>query len=106
MRFELGFRRSLGDALHGLGLDHVLLLMTPEIAGFGADIMTATGDRRLPRFAGVEFDAPIAATEAALAIRRESGANEGVSVGSGSAIGLGKALSVRSGLPYRCLPTP
>lgn len=48
---------------------------------------------------------PVAVTEDALAHVVGTTVDGVVSVGGGSAVGLGKALAARTGLPHLCLPT-
>ena len=48
---------------------------------------------------------PIHVTEKALDYFKSHNADSVISIGGGSTIGLGKALSVRTGLPHICLPT-
>lgn len=59
--------------------------------------------------AGVYDDAvehvPVEVTETAAAVLRNSGADIIIAVGGGSAIGLGKALVLRTGLPLAAVPT-
>jgi len=108
--FAIGARRRLGAELERLGIGHVLLLSTPDMAGMAADILAAdtlaeAGPIRVTPFAGAVMHTPVSVTETAMTLLRESGAGAIVSVGGGSTIGLGKALSVRSGLPHVTLPT-
>jgi alcohol dehydrogenase class IV len=44
-------------------------------------------------------------TEKALAYAKEVKADSVISIGGGSTIGLGKAISIRTGLPHICIPT-
>nr|AAT99371.1 TfdF2 [Sphingomonas sp. TFD44] len=56
-------------------------------------------------FADAAMHTPVAVTNAALAAMREVEADGLVSIGGGSAIGLGKALALRSGIPHIAVPT-
>lgn len=56
-------------------------------------------------FANATMHTPIHVTEEALKYAIDTGADILVSFGGGSAIGLGKALSVRTGLKHICVPT-
>lgn len=48
---------------------------------------------------------PTHITDKALAYAQETNADSVVSIGGGSTIGLGKAISIRTGLPHICIPT-
>lgn len=48
---------------------------------------------------------PISVTEKALAYTKSIDADSVISIGGGSAIGLGKAISIRTGLPHIAIPT-
>jgi len=48
---------------------------------------------------------PSAITEKALAYAESTNADSVISIGGGSTIGLGKAISIRTGLPHICIPT-
>jgi alcohol dehydrogenase class IV len=54
---------------------------------------------------GAVMHTPTAVTLEAMAHLRDSSADCIVSIGGGSVIGLGKALSFRTGLPHLCVPT-
>ncbi|KAF2486680.1 putative maleylacetate reductase [Neohortaea acidophila] len=56
-------------------------------------------------FANATMHTPIHMTEEALKYAIDTGADILVSFGGGSAVGLGKALSVRTGLKHICVPT-
>jgi alcohol dehydrogenase class IV len=56
-------------------------------------------------FGKATMHTPINVTNDALEFAREQQADSIVSYGGGSTIGLGKAISVRTGLPHICIPT-
>jgi len=56
-------------------------------------------------FAGAAMHTPVAVTEQAMAVVRDLAADGVVAVGGGSAIGLGKAIALRTDLPQIVLPT-
>jgi alcohol dehydrogenase class IV len=56
-------------------------------------------------FTEATMHTPINVTEKALSHAKYVKADSVVSIGGGSTIGLGKAISVRTGLPHVCVPT-
>ena len=58
-----------------------------------------------PLFCKATAHTPLSVTDSALSFLNSSNADGLISVGGGSAIGLGKALAVRTSLPHICVPT-
>ncbi|MGK5678747.1 maleylacetate reductase and hydroxyquinol 1,2-dioxygenase domain-containing protein [Actinoplanes sp. URMC 104] len=83
-----------------LGAARVLLL--GDRGGQAAQVL---GPLAAARFEGVAMHTPVEVTERALRVLREHDADCLVSVGGGSATGLGKALAARTGLPQIAVPT-
>lgn len=88
-----------------IGLAKPLILSTPQQADLAARVAALVGGAVAGTFAEAEMHTPVAVTERALVQLRESGADGTIAVGGGSAIGLGKALGIRTGQPQLCLPT-
>ncbi|WUH98654.1 maleylacetate reductase [Spirillospora sp. NBC_00431] len=87
------------------GAERVLLVSTPSAAG-AADRVAAALDRRLAaRFGRPAVHVPVEVTAAAMAIVEDVRADCVVAIGGGSAIGLGKAVSRRTGMPQIAVPT-
>jgi maleylacetate reductase len=102
--FGFGTISTLKSELDKLGISLPLLLST----GRGARVFKAAIGSKLP-LAGV-FDSavmhtPTRVTDAALACAASVKADGFVSFGGGSAIGLGKALSLRTRRPHLAVPT-
>lgn len=74
--------------------DHVESLRAGLGGGYGGGIFTEA-----------TMHTPTHVTEKALSYVESIGADSVVSVGGGSTIGLGKAISIRTGLPHICIPT-
>lgn len=103
--FGSGMLSALNEEVEKLGITKALVVSTPQQEATGSDIGAKLG----PLFAGLcaraQMHTPIHVTEQALGELKNSGADGIVSVGGGSTIGLGKALSVRTGLPHLAIPT-
>jgi alcohol dehydrogenase class IV len=109
--FGSGELRKLSTELDRLKLSFPLLLSTPRQKGKVedlADSLEKNGDLKIT-VAGIFHEAtmhtPTHVTDQGLAVARSTNADCLVSFGGGSTIGLGKAISVRTGLPHICIPT-
>jgi maleylacetate reductase len=102
--FGVGARHRLADELDGLGLKKVVLIASAS-ARAEADAMVAALDHRLTwRVDGVRQHVPAELAETVTADAIRVGADGIVSLGGGSATGLGKAVAL-SGLPLVAVPT-
>ncbi|MEU6030024.1 maleylacetate reductase [Streptomyces tauricus] len=88
-----------------LGLRRVLVLSGAR----GADTAKAVADSLGDLCAGLHTEArmhvPAEVADRAVEVAREAGADGCVAVGGGSAIGLGKAIALRTGLPLIAVPS-
>ncbi|WHT22357.1 maleylacetate reductase [Crossiella sp. CA-258035] len=100
--FGPGTLDRLPEEVRALGGTRVLLIGSPRSAGRAAGLLgpllTARFERPVPH-------TPVGVTGTALALVREHGVDCLVAIGGGSAIGLAKALALRTGLPQVVLPT-
>lgn len=106
--FGHGTIQKLPAELARQSLSRPLLLSTPEqTSQVEALKQLLGGDAHIAGvFSQATMHTPTHVTEKALAYAHaQGGADCVVSVGGGSTIGLGKALSVRTGWPHVCLPT-
>jgi maleylacetate reductase len=104
--FGSGTVAQLRAEAERLGIRRALVLSTPGRAEAQArDIAALLGERSAGVHAGAVMHTPIAATERALAVVREQGADGVLAVGGGSTTGLGKAIALRTDLPQIVLPT-
>lgn len=103
--FGSGTLCRLGDEVRRLECAHALVLCTSGHAQQGQALADSLGPLSAGVFAGAVMHTPVDATEQALASLRGSHADLLVSIGGGSAIGLGKALALRTNLPQICIPT-
>jgi maleylacetate reductase len=103
--FGPGILDRLPDEVTRAGGTRVLVLSgsgTAEAAGRAAALL---GPLLGGHFAGAAMHTPVGVTSTALELVRSLDVDCLVSVGGGSATGLGKALAVRTGLPQLTVPT-
>lgn len=102
--FGAGTLAALPEELARLGRSRALVL-----AGTGFDeqahrLAAGLGARAVAVFARARMHTPVATTERALEELRRCGADVLVALGGGSAIGLGKAIALRTDLPQIAIP--
>jgi maleylacetate reductase len=88
-----------------LNLERVLVLSTVHQTKQAEHAASALGARIAGTFAGAAMHTPVEVTNKAIALVRKIKADGLVAVGGGSAIGLAKALALRTDLPQIVLPT-
>lgn len=103
--FGAGTSARLGEEVERLGIRRALVLTTREQQHQGERLGAYLGNRLAGLFSGVRMHAPVEVTEAALAIVEAQDIDGLVAIGGGSTVGLGKALSLRTGLPHIAMPT-
>jgi maleylacetate reductase len=103
--FGPGGIERLPDEIDRLGLCRVVVLSTPGQQPLAANVATRLGDRALGVHPRAVMHVPVAVADAAVAHVRAAGADGCVTVGGGSATGLGKAIARETGLPLVALPT-
>ncbi|KPI39544.1 Maleylacetate [Cyphellophora attinorum] len=100
--------QKLPDELRRLKLSSPLLLTTPQQVSSGEDlakILNAASIKPAGTYTNATMHTPSHITNEALEYMKSASADSVVSIGGGSTIGLGKAISVRTGLPHLCIPT-
>ncbi len=103
--FGAGRRSEIAQAVDALGARRALVVSTPGHQPLAADMAARLGERSAGVFAGARMHTPVTVTEEAVSFVDAKGADCLVSVGGGSAIGLGKAIAARTGLPQVAIPT-
>ncbi|KAH7048338.1 putative maleylacetate reductase [Macrophomina phaseolina] len=106
--FGSGTLSKLPAELSRLNVSAPLLLSTPQQVSQAEslrDLLASSDVRAAGLFSDATMHTPTHITEKALTFARDSKADSVVSIGGGSTIGLGKAISIRTGLPHVCIPT-
>lgn len=103
--FGTGRLAEVPRELEALSLHRVLLVATRSAKGPADDLAADLGPRLAGRIHEVAQHVPAADVDGAVALARECAADGLVTVGGGSATGLGKAAAVATGLPLVAVPT-
>jgi alcohol dehydrogenase class IV len=103
--FGTGTIMRVGAELEALGCRRALVLSTPEQAADAERLAQQLGATSAGIFAGAAMHTPTDVTARALDQLLRTEADCLVALGGGSAIGLGKALALRTGLPQIAIPT-
>lgn len=104
--FAEGSLSRLPETIHDtLGSTRVLLVATPGRAAVVKEAKAVLGDAAVAVFDGARLHVPTTVVEVTLRVIRESDPDCVVTIGGGSAIGLGKALVKETGLPLAAVPT-
>jgi alcohol dehydrogenase class IV len=100
-----GARAQIPAEVARLRVRRVMLVTTASAAAAGDAVVAALGPQLAARFDGPVPHTPTAVTAEALALATGAGADAVIAIGGGSAIGLGKALAARTGMPQIAVPT-
>lgn len=103
--FGAGSLAELPEALDSLGLRRVLLITTPGRAHDTAALVALLGDRLVDVFAGATPQVPADIVRDLLTVVERVQPDGCLTLGGGSAIGLGKAIARATGLPLAAVPT-
>ena len=103
--FGSGTINRLPAEIARLNLSAPLVLSTPQQKKQADDVTTLLNGRVAGAFYEAAMHTPTHITEKAVAYAQSQSADSVISIGGGSTIGLGKAISFRTGLPHICIPT-
>lgn len=103
--FGSGTLQKLPEEIARLNLSAPLLLSTPQQTGQVEVVKKVLNGRIAGVFSNATMHTPTDVTEKALQYAKDHEADSLISIGGGSTIGLGKAISIRTGLPHVCIPT-
>ncbi|WP_344255138.1 maleylacetate reductase [Terrabacter carboxydivorans] len=100
-----GARRCVPSEVDRLRAERAFVVSTRSAAHHVDECLADLGSRAVGRFDGAVVHTPVHVTEEALALVLASRADVIVAFGGGSATGLSKAISARTGLPQVVVPT-
>ncbi|KAH7329727.1 hypothetical protein B0I35DRAFT_345999 [Stachybotrys elegans] len=103
--FGSGTIARIPAELERLGLSKPLILSTPQQTSQAEDIKKILNGKVAALFGEATMHTPVSITEKASGVALDSGADSIISIGGGSTIGLGKAISFRTGLYHLTIPT-
>lgn len=103
--FGAGQVAALGDEIERLGCSRTLVVCTPGRAEMAAELTASLGARRVAVCAEARMHVPVETAEAGRAVARAHNADSVVTIGGGSAIGLGKAIALECDIPLVCVVT-
>ncbi|MER6465447.1 maleylacetate reductase [Streptomyces sp. NPDC001288] len=103
--FGSGTRARIPEEADALGCRRVLVLSTPDQTDRAAELRELLGVAAAGVFTGAAPHTPVEVTGQAVAYARSVAADAVLSVGGGSTVGLGKAITARTRLPHLALPT-
>lgn len=103
--FGPGSIDEVADETAALGLERVLVVASPANAEVGARVAAALGARCAGSFGEVAQHVPEQLADAACGAARDAAADGLVTIGGGSATGLGKAVALTLGVPIVAVPT-
>lgn len=96
---------QLGVEVERLDLDRVLVVSTSRQNPYMAQAVAALGTRLAGIFGDAAMHTPVEVTDRALALLATVKADGLIAIGGGSAIGLAKALALRTDMPQIVVPT-
>ncbi|KAM0554865.1 hypothetical protein ACHAPJ_006600 [Fusarium lateritium] len=103
--FGSGTVKRLPEELSKLGVDRPLVLSTPQQIGQAEDISKILNGNVAGFFSEARMHTPVDVTQRACDHAATTKADCLVSIGGGSTTGLGKAISIRTGMPHISIPT-
>lgn len=103
--FGRGTIKKLPAELERQNLKAPLILSTPEQVSQANDLKSILNNKVAGVFNNATMHTPTNVTDEAVKYATAQGADCVVSIGGGSTTGLGKAISIRTGLPHISIPT-
>lgn len=105
VRFGTDSFSELPTELDQIGLQKVVVLCSPEQEATGQQVADLLGERCVGVLPSAVMHVPAEVAQQASEEASKLGADGCVAIGGGSAIGLGKAIALKHGLPIVAIPT-
>jgi maleylacetate reductase len=103
--FGTGTLKCVPEELERFGIARALVLATPRQQAQLGDLQQLTGGRAAAAFNGAVVHTPFAVTERAMQVVRDVKPDGVLAIGAGAAVGLSKAIALRTDLPQLVVPT-
>lgn len=103
--FGTGTISQINEELRRLNVSAALVLSTRDQTASANELKTLLGSNAVGVFSEAAMHTPAEVTDKALEVAKQLKADSIVSIGGGSTTGLGKAISIRTGLPHISIPT-
>ncbi|OKL56672.1 hypothetical protein UA08_08318 [Talaromyces atroroseus] len=103
--FGSGTLQKLPEETERLNISAPLLLSTPRQVHLAERVKEVLNGKVAGIFTEATMHTPTNVTEKALQYAQDTKADAVISIGGGSTVGLGKAISIRTGLSHICVPT-
>lgn len=103
--FGSGTLQKLPEEITRLQVKAPLVLSTPQQVNQAEKVKDVLNGQIAGIFSEATMHTPTSVTDRAVEYTNAQGADSVISIGGGSTIGLGKAISIRTGLPHICIPT-
>ncbi|KAJ5646427.1 hypothetical protein N7490_002799 [Penicillium lividum] len=103
--FGSGTLQRLPEEIARLQVKSPLVLSTPHQIEHAEKVKEVLKGQVAGIFSEATMHTPTHVTDKALEYAKAQSADAVISIGGGSTIGLGKAISIRTGLPHICIPT-
>ncbi|KAE8164626.1 hypothetical protein BDV40DRAFT_259924 [Aspergillus tamarii] len=103
--FGSGTLQKLPTEISRLNLKAPLVLSTPQQVSQAELVKDVLQGKVAGIFTEATMHTPTHITDKALEYAKSQNADLVISIGGGSTIGLGKAISIRTGMPHICIPT-
>ena len=105
VKFGSGTLQEVPSMLQKINAKAVLILSTPEQVSSAETVKKIIGAAGVAIFGEATMHTPTHITDKAVSVAKEKNVDGIISIGGGSTVGLGKAISIRTGLPHLCIPT-
>ncbi len=103
--FGFGTLERVGEEVRGLGCSRALVISGPNQRTAACRLSAILGALCAGMCAEAAMHTPVEVTQRALALAHSTDADCTVAIGGGSAIGLGKAIALRTDFPQVAIPT-